>query len=102
VGSSAYGDAGSAGRGGPASRRRSAWRARATSCLGVLPASGRAASGSATRLGKARTNPEVECAVGPRRGARAGALGALAVATTNQLDWHCSKTTFSKNLHRSA
>jgi hypothetical protein len=40
------------------------------------------ASGSATRLGKARADLEVEGVVGPRR----GALGALAVATSRRDD----------------
>jgi hypothetical protein len=58
AGSSTYGEAGSAGRGGPARRRRGAWRARTTSCLGVIPASGRVASGSTARMGKARATSE--------------------------------------------
>jgi hypothetical protein len=53
TGSSTYGDAGRAGRGGPARWRHGVWRARTTSCLGVIPASGSAASGSAARLRKA-------------------------------------------------
>jgi hypothetical protein len=51
------------------------------------------ASGSATRLGKARADPEVEGAVGLRR----GALGAMAIATPRRDDKPTRLALFENN-----